>query len=101
VGVFLDTPEARRGRREGLTNYFLPGGSVLGSTITLGTSPGPIGTAVLVDYTAFSAHYLARDEAVLDAADRWAYLADPLLTARCLLDQIRAAGVRVDLSVKL
>jgi hypothetical protein len=101
VGVFDDTPLTRRGFRDGLTNYFLPGGSVSGTTITLGTSPGAAGTPVLIDYTAFSAHYLALDETVRDDSDVWAYLADPLLAARCLLDQVRAAGVKVELSTKL
>jgi hypothetical protein len=101
VGVFDDTETARRGFRDGLTNYFLPGGSVAGSTITLGTSPGAAGTPVIVDYTGWSAHYLAENETRRDAEDFYAYLADPLLAARCLLDQIRAAGVRVDLSTRL
>jgi hypothetical protein len=104
IGVFLDTPLTRRGFREGFTNYLNPGGTFLGSTITLGTSPGAAGTAVIVDYGAFDAHYLAADETVVQDAgqgDHWAYLADPLFTARCLLDQIRAAGVQVRLSTRL
>jgi len=100
IGVYLDTIAARRGKREGMTNY-ASGGSVAGATITLGSSPGAIGTAVLVDYAAFSAHYLATDETERDSGDMYAYLADPLLTARCLLDHIRAAGVAVELSMKL
>lgn len=98
-GVYDDTEAARRGFREGLTNYFLPGGSVLGNTITLGTSPGAAGTPVIVDYTAFSAHYLAENETTLDASDQYAYLADPLLATRCLLEQVRAAGVQVEVGV--
>lgn len=102
IGVFDDTPLTRRGIRDGFTNYF-SGGSFTGNTITLGSSPGASGTPVIIDYGAFSAHYLAQDETVrqdLAQEDRWAYLADPLLTARCLLDQIRAAGVKVELSAK-
>lgn len=101
VGVYDDTPQVRRGFREGLTNYFLPGGTVSGTTITLGTSPGAIGTAVIVDYTAFSAHHLAYNENVLQDGDYYAYLADPLLAARCLLEQIRAAGVQVEVTIKV
>jgi hypothetical protein len=101
VGVYDDTPITRRGYRDGFTNYFLPGGSVAGNTITLGTSPGGAGTAVLVDYVAFSAHYLAEDETQLDDGDFFAYLSDPLLAAQCLLGQIREAGVKVELSIKL
>ncbi len=104
IGVYDDTPLTRRGFRDGFTNYLEPGGTFLGSTITLGTSPGAAGTAVIVDYGAFEAHYLAQDETVrqdLLQQDRWAYLADPLLSAKCLLDQIRAAGIRVELSTRL
>lgn len=103
LGVYDDTPLARRGFRKGMTNYYVDG-SFSGSTITLGASPGAAGTPVIVDYGAFEAHYLAADETVrqdLEQADRWAYLADPLLAARCLLDQIRAAGVRVVLATRL
>jgi len=102
-GVYDDTPLTRRGYRDGFTNY-ATGGSVAGNTITLGSSPGALGTPVIVDYTAFSAHYVAYNETTrqdLAQADRWAYLADPLLAARCLLDQIRAAGIRVELFAKL
>lgn len=99
-GVYDDTPLTRRGYRAGLTNY-AAGGSATGNTITLGSSPGAAGTAVLVDYTAFEAHYLAYDETVrqdVSQSDLWAYLADPLLAARCLLDQIRAAGIKIELT---
>ncbi len=101
--VYDDTPLTRRGFRDGLTNY-ATGGSAVGNTITLGSSPGGAGTAVIVDYTAFTAHYLANDETIRQDfanADHWAYLADPLLSAQCILDQIRAAGVKVILSTKL
>ena len=104
IGVYDDTPLTRMGIRDGFTNYFAGGGSFAGSTITLGSSPGAAGTPVIVDYGAFIAHYLAADETVRQDAlqgDHWAYLADPLLAARCLLDQIRAAGVQVELRTRL
>jgi hypothetical protein len=103
IGVYSDTPLTRRGFRDGEINFFTSG-SFVGNTITLGTIPGGPGTAVIVDYGAFDAHYLAANETVRQDAlqgDHWAYLADPLLAARCLLDQVRAAGIVVELSVKL
>jgi hypothetical protein len=99
LGVYDDTPMARRGYRSG-TNYSTTN-NFSGKTITLDASPGGAGTPVLVDYGAFKAHYLAADETVRDDGDRYAYLADPLAAARCLLDQIRAAGVRVEVVQKL
>lgn len=100
IGVFDDTGLTRRGFREGFTNYF-SGGSFSGNTITLGSSPGGAGTPVIVDYGAFEGHYLAEDETVRDDGDRYPYFSDPLLSTRCLLDQIRAAGVRVNLKAKV
>lgn len=108
-GVYLDTPAARRGARFGLTNYFSGGGGfVLGtSTITLGSSPGAIGTSVLVDYAVYNGsvanqgyHYLAGSELILDDEDRYAYLTDATSTIRCLLDQVRPAGTRVYVSMR-
>jgi len=100
IGVYEDTPITRRGERLGFTNYFLPGGTFLGPVITLGT-PTPPSIPVIVDYGAHQAHYLAPNETVLDDADYYAYLADPLLTARCLLDHVRAAGIKVEVSAML
>jgi len=100
LGVYDDTVLTRRGFRDGFTNYATTD-TFAGSTITLDSSPGGAGTAVIVDYGAFAAHYLALDETVRDAVDVWAYLSDPLFTAGCLLEQIRAAGIRVELSAKL
>jgi hypothetical protein len=100
VGVYDDTTLTRRGYRDGFTNYAI-GGSISGNSITLGSSPGAAGTPVIVDYTGFSAHYLAENETRRHADDFYAYLADPLLSARCLLEQVRAAGIRVDLSAQL
>lgn len=94
LGVYAATPGAKRGSRTG--TEFFGAGSFLGTTITLASSPGPIGTEVVVDYSAFGAHYLAADETVRDDADRYAYLADAFQAAQCLLEQVRAAGVRVE-----
>lgn len=108
-GVYLDTPAARRGLREGLTNFFSGGGGfVLGGTsITLGSSPGAIGTAVLVDYAVYNGsvadqgyHYLAANELTLDDEDRYPYLTDATATIRCLLDQVRPATHRVYVSLR-
>jgi len=100
IRVVDDLPQTRRGYRDGFTDYFA-GGAFLGNTITLTVSPGGIGTPVIVDYGAFEAHYLADDETILHDEDFYAYLSDPLLAARCLLDQIRAAGIKVELSAKV
>jgi len=100
LGVYDDTTLTRRGYREGLTNYYDPGGSFVTKTVTMGTSPGGASTPVIVDYGAFTGHYLAPDETERDAGDDfYAYLSDPTLAARCLLDQIRAAGIVVNFSV--
>lgn len=100
IGVYDDTPLTRRGWREGFTNYY-SGGSFLGSTITLGSSPGAAGTPVIVDYGAFRGHSLALDTTLLDDEDFYPYLADPLSTVRCVLNQVRAAGVKVELGFLL
>jgi hypothetical protein len=105
LGVYEDTPLTRRGFRDGITNLATTN-TFVGQTITLDTpaTPNVGGTPVIVDYGAFDAHFLALDETVRQDflnQDHWAYLADPLLSARCLLDQIRAAGVRVELSTRL
>jgi len=94
-GVYNDTPLTRRGIREGFANYFT-GGSFVGKTITLGIPPGPPGMPVLVDYNAFSAHYLPDPFTERDDGDYYPYLFDPFLGVRCLIDQLRAAGVKVE-----
>lgn len=124
-GVYLDTVSARRGNREG-TN-FLDSFTAGTGSITLSPSPGAIGTPVIVDFVAHDGtappinyHYLgagfgpdqvnldhwyspaevaAIETLLLDDQDRWAYLADPLETVRCLLGQVRQAGTRVNVSV--
>lgn len=93
AGVYLDNAATRDGIREGQTNYFV-GGSYLGSAITLGTDPGT-GTAVIVDYHAFQAHYLPPDDTFRNDGDAMPpYLSDSLSAPACLLEQVRAAGVR-------
>jgi hypothetical protein len=111
-GVYPDTLSVRRGKRDGVTNYYSGGGTFTPgtNTITLGSTPGA-DTPVIVDACAYPLgdadpnaqhHYLALDETVLaDEGDRWAYLADPLRTPACVLDHVRPAGVRVSLRAKL
>lgn len=103
LGVYDDNATTRAGFREGQTNYFSGGGSFLGNTVTLGSSPGAAGTPVIVDYGAFAAHYLAPDTPsfTLDDGDYYAYLTDSLQTVRCLLDQVRTAGVKVEVGLML
>lgn len=71
-------------------------GTFLGNTITLGAPVAP-STPVVVDWTSTTAHYLAEDETVHYPSDGdfFAYLSDPSAIVACLLDQVRAAGVRV------
>lgn len=95
--VYLDTPLARRGF-PGANLY--AGGSFLGSTITLGVSPGPIGTPVIVNYGAFQGHYLAQDADVEEDQDWYAYVSDDSDQVRCLLDIVRAAGIKVKVGIK-
>lgn len=48
-------------------------------------------------------HYLAADETVRqDAgnADLWAYLGDPFATLRCLLEQVRGAGYKIEIKTR-
>jgi len=94
-GVWPDDKYTRKGHRQGVWNYFT-GGSFVGNTITLGSSPGPIGTPVLIDYNAFPAHHLPDPFTVRDDQDHYPYLFDPFLGVRCLIDQLRAAGVKVE-----
>lgn len=108
AGVYLNTLAARRGMRQGMTNYFTAGSFVLGSTtITLGSSPGAIGTDVIVDYAAYNGteatrghHYLAPNELARDSDDRYAYLSDPAATIRCLLNQVRPSATQVYVSLR-
>lgn len=98
LGVFDDNLFTRRGMRDGFTNYATTD-TFTGKTITLDSSPGASGTAVIVDYGAQAAHYLALNETTRDDLDFYAYLTDPTLTARCILDLIRAHGVQVNIRV--
>lgn len=107
LGVYPDTIHTRRGARSGpgITDYFVAGSYTPGSpVITLGSSPGAIGTSVIVDYCVGETqhhHYLATDETVrADPDDPWAYLSDPLAAVVCLLNKVRAAGTVVSLSTR-
>lgn len=101
LGVFDDDDDTRRGNREGRTNY-APSGTFVGSTITLDVPVAP-NAPLIVDYGAFTAHYLATDETERYPADGdfFPYLSDPSAIVRCLLDQVRAAGVRVVVTATL
>jgi len=107
-GVYMDTLSARRGARTG-TNFFAGGGSFTpgANTITLGSSPGAIGTSMVIDYTGYGAddtiayHHLAVDETVRNVNDYPPYLYDPLRAVRCVLDQIRPVGTRIDVSTRV
>jgi hypothetical protein len=98
LSVYDDTALTRLGFA-GPTNYFT-GGSFAGTTITLGSSPGAVGTPVLVNYGAFKAHYLAEDFDVIQDADQYAYLSDDTEVVRCLLDMVRAAGIKVEVGLQ-
>lgn len=99
--VVEQSPRSSRGDRAS-PDFFRPdlGGSYAGSTITLGAPPID-GTRVLVDYAAFEAHYLPPDPLFRNEGDFPPYFADNLLAARCILDLVRAAGVGVELSVRI
>jgi hypothetical protein len=99
LGVYDDTLLTRKGHRDGFTNYFT-GGSFVGNVITLGASPGAAGTALIIDYNGHAAHYLSDDDTIRDEGDFYPYFADSLESARCLLDQVRAAPIKVELSEK-
>lgn len=99
LGVYLQNTATRAGVREGQTNLFT-GGSFAGQIITLGVDPG-LGTAVLVDYNAFRAHYLPPDELFRNIDDFPPYFSNSLQTAHCLVSQVKAAGTGVELSVSI
>lgn len=102
IGVYDDDDDTRRGNREGRANYLNPGGTFLGNVITLGT-PVAASAPLIVDYGAFEAHYLATDETERYPTDGdfFPYLSDPSAIVQCLLDQVRAAGVRVIVTATL
>jgi hypothetical protein len=98
LGVYLASDATLRGERVGATNYYSGGGSFAGNVITLGSSPGAIGTALVIDYSVdptVNYHYLAADANVVsDAEDRRPYFGDlygPL--AECLVNEVRSAGI--------
>jgi hypothetical protein len=96
LSVVADTPLARMGF-PGPDLY--PGGSFNDVTVTLGATLVGAGVPLIVNYGAFKAHYLALDENVQDHQDMFAYLSDDTQLANCLLDHVKAAGVRVDVKV--
>jgi hypothetical protein len=101
LGVVDDAALTRRGwRSPSFTNYFT-GGSFVGTTITLGSSPGPIGTPVLVDYGAFKAHYTAEDFDIVEDEDFYAYVSDDSALVRCLIELVQAHGIEVEVGIKI
>lgn len=97
VSVLDDRPLAYLGF-EG-TDYFA-GGSFVGNTITLGSSPGPIGTPVLVNYGSFTAHHVPANANVDQDGDYYPYLSDEADRVLCLLDLVQAAGIEVRVGIK-
>lgn len=120
LSVYVANGATRRGIFGTLPNVYEPGGSFVSKTITLGTSVGGAGVALICNYTAHFAHYtVGRPQSDPSAATKlpfnvngalppdasnirnivddepYAYLADSLAAVRCVLDQIRAAGIRV------
>lgn len=95
--VVLDTPLARMGFPD--TDFF-GAGSFLGNTITLGSSPGPVGTAVLVNYGSFTAHHVPADANVQQDDDFYPYLSDESARVSCLLNLVLAAGIEVRVGIK-
>lgn len=121
LSVYLANEASRRGFFNGLTDLF-SGGSFLGKTITLGTPVASSGIALICNYTAHYAHYtvgrpmsdpsaatklpfdangaLPPDASSIrnsDDDEPYAYLADSLAATFCVLDQVRAAGIRLQL----
>lgn len=92
--IYDDTALTRQGWA-GPTNYFT-GGSFLGNQIIMGSSPGAAGTPVIINYGVFEAHYLAGDFDIQDDEDQYAYLSDDSALVTCLLDMVRAAGIKID-----
>lgn len=122
LNVYTANDATRLGIFTGATELY-GAGSHAGSTITLSTSPGPIGTAVICNYTAHTAHYTAGvpltdapastripalgfengrlppdASGIRHDGDFYAYLSDPLFAVQCVLDQVRAAGIRLELT---
>lgn len=121
LSVYAANDMTRLGIFTGATELY-GGAGYSGTTVTLTTSPGPIGTPVIVNYSAYTAHYLrgvpgtdpvavtripyAQDGGLppdasglrnIDNADFWAYLSNPLAGVQCLLDQVRQHGVQLEL----
>lgn len=121
LSVYAANDMTRLGIFSGATELY-GGAGYSGSTIALTTSPGPAGTPVIVNYTAYTAHYLrgvpqsdpvaatripfAQDGGLppdasglrnIDNDDFWAYLSSPLAGVECALNQVRQHGIRLDL----
>lgn len=122
LSVYEANDMTRLGILTGATELY-GGAGFSGNTVTLTTSPGPAGTPVIVNYSAHQAHYVpgvpqsnpvaasaipyAQDgglppdaSGIRHDGDYWAYLANPLAGVRCLLDQVRQHGVRLELIAK-
>lgn len=103
LGVYYASDIAvSKGERDPTTNLVnTVGNSFVGNTITFVSSLGANGTAMIVDYGAFPSHYLPADETIRYPRDGsfFPYLNDPTATVRCLLDQVRAAGVTVEVTL--
>lgn len=94
LGVYLAGDIDRSG-----TNFFLPGGSFLGNTITLGTALPSASEPVIVDYgsIAFSAQVLNGPSS--DGTTYYPfYLGEPSALIEDYLDFVRAAGFLPDIT---
>lgn len=121
LSVFEANDVTRLGIYTGATELY-GGAGHSGTTVTLTTSPGPIGTPVIVNYTAYTAHYarglpgsnpiaaaqlpFSQDGGLPPDAsglvnvgnnDFWAYFSNPLAGVECSLNQVRQHGIRFEL----
>lgn len=91
-GVYEVDDKTSNGSRKNVTNHFA---SFVGPVITL-TGPLAAALPVIVDASKFNGHYLALDETKRypTNGEYFPYLSDPSAIVTCLLNQVRAAGVR-------
>mgnify|MGYP003641691583 CR=1 FL=1 len=88
IGVYLAGDIERTG-----TNYFLPGGTHLGSTITLGTALPSATEDVIVDYGSINSSAQLLVGPSTDGKEYYPfYLSDPASIVDAVLDVVRAAG---------